>query len=114
MLTVYKKTALVVCLGFLTLITNAQLEITPQTNAQALAQRLVGDGITISNVTMTASPLATGYFKNIGGTQLGIDSGIVFSTGRVLSSGTLRGLNGLQSYIDYNRGTEVGNQTSNR
>ncbi|HEY0356126.1 MAG TPA: choice-of-anchor L domain-containing protein, partial [Flavisolibacter sp.] len=98
MLTVYKKTALVVCLGFLTLITNAQLEITPQTNAQALAQRLVGDGITISNVTMTASPLATGYFKNTGGTQLGIDSGIVFSTGRVLSSGTLRGLNGLQSY----------------
>ena len=73
--------------------THAQLQIVPQANAQALAQKLVGPGVTISNVTLTGSNLSTAFFHNLGGTALGLDSGIVLSTGRVLTDGA-NGLNG--------------------
>ena len=82
---------------FIGLGAQAQLQIVPQTQAQALAQKLVGGGVTISNVTMQASPLATGFFYNQGSTQIGLDSGIVLSTGRVLTGGGFTGLNGAQS-----------------
>lgn len=72
----------------------AQLQITPQTNAQALAQKLVGGGVTISNVSITGSSLSTAFFVNQGGTQLNIDSGIVLTTGRAQTSGSSYGLNG--------------------
>jgi gliding motility-associated-like protein len=72
----------------------AQLQIVSQTNAQNLAQKLVGDGVTISNVTLNANSLATGFFYNLGGTQIGLDSGIVLSSGRILTSGFNYGLNG--------------------
>jgi gliding motility-associated-like protein len=80
----------------------SQLQIVPQTVAQNLAQKLVGDGITISNVTMTASPLSTGFFYNQAGTQISLDSGIVLSTGRVLTSGTNFGINGPQGNLATN------------
>ncbi|MEI9955443.1 MAG: choice-of-anchor L domain-containing protein [Ferruginibacter sp.] len=70
----------------------AQLVITPQANAQALAQRLVGNGVNISNVVLNASFKSTGFFNNISGTNIGIDSGIVLTNG-VAKSG--RGVNGM-------------------
>src|SRR3954471_22480759 len=79
--------------------TYSQLQIVPQTNAQALAQKLVGGGVTISNVTLTGSSLSTAFFYNQGGTQLAMDSGIVLSTGRVLSAPGLPGLNGSASQL---------------
>ena len=97
--TALPKTTFVVFFVLAAFIGKTQLQITTQTNAQALAQRLVGDGITVSNVTITGSNLSTGYFKNVGGTQLGLDSGIVLSTGRVLTAGTLYGLNGPQTNL---------------
>ncbi|MFT3910525.1 MAG: choice-of-anchor L domain-containing protein [Ferruginibacter sp.] len=69
-------------------ICNAQLQITTQNNGQLLAQRLVGDGITISNVTLSADSISTGFFRNISGTQIGIDSGIVLTTGRAKTEST--------------------------
>ena len=84
----------------------AQLQVIPQINAQALAQKIVGNGVTISNVVLNASPLSTGFFYNRGGTQLGIDSGIVLSTGRVLSTGSFRGLDGPAT------GTNASNQVN--
>src|SRR5882757_328536 len=59
----------------------AQLKITSVPNAQALVQRLVGDGITISNISFTGNIDMTGYFNNISGTNIGIDSGIVLTNG---------------------------------
>jgi hypothetical protein len=45
-----------------------------------LAQRLVGPGVTVSNVTSTGSPLAAGEFT--GGTGIiGFESGIILSSG---------------------------------
>lgn len=96
MLTALKKTAFIGFFISVALFSKAQLVITPQSNAQALAQHLVGDGISISNVTITGSTNATGFFNNIGGTQIGIDSGIVLSTGHVLTSGFNTGLDGTQ------------------
>ncbi len=75
-------TALVVCNT-----ANAQLTILPQNNAQALAQKLVGDGVVISNVTLTSSTQATGFFWHESGTKIGLDSGIVLTNGRVNSQG---------------------------
>ena len=52
----------------------AQLVITNEPNAAALAQKLVGDGVTIANVTFTGNSLMAGHFKNLGLTNIGIDT----------------------------------------
>ncbi len=72
----------------------AQLQIVPQSNALALAQRLVGTGVVISNVNLIAAPSATGFFNNISGTSIGIDSGIVLTNGLAKSIGANWGLDG--------------------
>ncbi len=64
-------------------VSKAQLNIDPAGSAQELAQKLVGEGISISNVSFTgdASMLMAGHFKNQGGTNINLDSGIVLTTG---------------------------------
>lgn len=66
----------------------AQLQVTTNNSASALAQKLVGEGILISNATVTANPIATGFFKNMGNTNIGMDSGIILTNGRVKTIGT--------------------------
>lgn len=69
-------------------ITNAQLVITDEPSALALAQKLVGDGVIISNVSFTGNSLMAGKFKNLGGlTNINLDSGIVLTDGRAKSTG---------------------------
>lgn len=72
----------------------AQLQIVSQSNAQALAQRLVGTGVVISNVNLIAGTGSTGFFNNISGTSIGIDSGIVLTNGMAKSIGANWGLDG--------------------
>lgn len=74
--------------------TEAQLQIVSQSNGMALAQRLVGTGVVISNVNLIAAPSATGFFNNISGTSIGIDSGIVLTNGLAKSIGANWGLDG--------------------
>ena len=96
MITALKRTALACLLTFIALSGQSQLVITPSTNAQALAQKLVGDGITISNITITGTTgnnIPCGFFNHLGGTQLNLDSGIVLTTGGVITSGTTWGVN---------------------
>ncbi len=77
-----------------------------ESNAQALVQKLLGQGVTVSNISVTGSPLATGIFNNISGTNIGIDSGIVLSNGRAatdLLNPLARGMDGngvLQAYTN--------------
>ena len=47
-----------------------------------LAQKLVGNGIIISNVSFTGDIRMAGFFNNYSGTNIGIDSGIVLTSGR--------------------------------
>lgn len=63
-----------------------QLNITAMTTAQGLAQKLVGSGVTISNVVLTGVPESAGFFNNISGTQIGLDSGIVLTNGKAKSN----------------------------
>lgn len=72
----------------------AQLVITSQSNAQALAQKLVGNGVTISNAILTSAADATGFFNNVSGAKLNIDSGIVLTNGRAKTLGSDWGLDG--------------------
>jgi len=64
----------------------AQLQITTNTNAAALAQKLVGEGVVISNATITTNSISTGFFVNRSGTNIGMDSGIVLTNGRARSN----------------------------
>lgn len=84
---------------FYTLSANAQLNITPFTTGQALAQYLVGDGVQISNIQFTGDPQMAGFFKNISGTNIDIDSGIVLTTGRALTSAGGTGVSGSASSL---------------
>lgn len=83
----------------LSAISVAQLQITPHPNVQALAQRLVGDGVSISNVSFTGNSLMAAYFNNLGNNNISIDSGIVLTSGRAKTSGSNRGLDGNGSTV---------------
>lgn len=64
------------CLG-----ANAQLQVTAESNAQALVQKLLGAGVTVSNISLRGNPAMTGFFNNLAGTNIGLDSGIVLTNG---------------------------------
>jgi hypothetical protein len=55
------------------------------TTAQAMAQSLLGGGVTISNVVYTGAPNAAGLFSGGAGSEniIGFDSGIVMGSGSV-------------------------------
>jgi hypothetical protein len=76
------KIALVVIFLLAKINLSAQLQITAANTANELAQKLVGAGVTISNVSFTGNMQMTGFFNNNGGTNIGIDSGIALTSGR--------------------------------
>lgn len=65
------------------------MTITPMDSPEGLAEALVGDGVSIVNVSYTGSTVSSGYFS--GGTDagIGLESGIVLTTGDASSAGTL-------------------------
>jgi hypothetical protein len=86
-------------------LSHAQLQVTSESNAIALVQKLLGQGVTVSNISLRGSPLATGIFHNISGTQIGLDSGIVLTNGRAFtnpSNPLERGMDGDGATIAYN------------
>lgn len=62
----------------------AQVNITANQTAAYLAQRLAGPGITITNASLTCASGANGTFA-VQSSNLGLDSGIILSTGLVLN-----------------------------
>jgi len=78
---------------FTSLAASAQLQITNSANAQALAQKLVGSGVAISNISFTGTATSAGFFRNFGGNQINLDSGIVLTSGAAQTT-TVFGLNG--------------------
>ncbi|MCB9282851.1 MAG: HYR domain-containing protein [Lewinellaceae bacterium] len=72
----------------------AQIVISQNGNGLSLANSLAGSGATISNVTINAAPGSTGTFSNGNSTNLGLNSGVILTSGKValipgLASGTL-------------------------
>ncbi len=82
----YRKTTLLIIFSFLLITVKAQLNVQPATTAQALAQRLVGEGVTISNITFTGTLDMAGSFNAAANVGLGIDSGIVITNGRAATT----------------------------
>jgi gliding motility-associated-like protein len=76
------KIILVIFLLLLRTAGSGQLQVSSASNAVQLAQKLVGAGVTINHVSFTGDLRMTGFFNNIGGTNIGIDSGIVLTSGR--------------------------------
>ena len=93
----YRQIVPVLISIFLGLAANAQINVTPTQTANALAQKLVGQGITISNATLTCPAIANGIFKVVT-SNLGLDSGVILTSGRAATSGNSYGCNGPQVF----------------
>jgi gliding motility-associated-like protein len=71
---------------------NAQFAVTNNTNAASLAQKIVGPGITILNPVFKGSAISAGFFVD-GTGRLGIDSGIILTSGRASTFNNIKGAN---------------------
>jgi hypothetical protein len=71
--------ATVICLWAIQ--TNAQLQVNSSVTANALANQIVGTGVTISNVNLDCAPGAYGVFTNGNTTNIGLTNGILLTTG---------------------------------
>jgi len=76
-----KNTVFLLVLLLFTFHSKGQMTINNAPSALALAQKLVGDGISISNVTFSGNLLMTGIFNKTGAGQPMLDSGIVLTSG---------------------------------
>ena len=79
----------------------AQITVSGGQTASALAQKLAGQGVTITNATLHCASVANGFFNCVGGI-LGLDSGIVLTTGLAATSGTNYGINGYSAALASN------------
>jgi gliding motility-associated-like protein len=85
---------LIISILFFNLKTEAQLILnTTQTPQQLVNDVLLGAGVTAFNITFNGAPIAIGKFVSIG-TNIGLDSGIVMTTGTVLDQGASLGPSG--------------------
>lgn len=66
--------------------------------AQFLAQKIAGSGVTILNTVLTCPVWANGVFSVADG-AIGLDSGVVLTTGRAATSGTFYGINGSETAL---------------
>lgn len=72
----------------------AQLQVVSNNNATALAQKIAGEGVTISNAILSGGVNSRGFFINQGGTSIGLDSGVVLTSGRAKSAFGSAGIDG--------------------
>lgn len=106
-------------------VAHAQVAVTANQTAAALAQKLVGTGVIISNATMTCPVDANGIFVVTPtpptGTNIGLDSGIILTSGRAATVGASIGANSapaLFATTSWNAAgdadlTTIGGQTTN-
>lgn len=64
-----------------------QLVTTPQSAASLVQNTLLGPGVTVSNINYSGSAAAIGRFT-ANGTNLGINSGVVLTTGTIANNGS--------------------------
>jgi gliding motility-associated-like protein len=89
-----KLSLLLLSLFFIKGAVNAQLTSVNNTvSVFQMAQKLVGVGVNISNVTSNCDTISAGQFYATPNTVFGLDSGVVLSSGRVATSGAANGIN---------------------
>ncbi len=64
---------------------SAQLEVEVETNDSLLINKLIGKGVTISNIIRDCPDSAAGYF-NATNTELGLDSGVLLTSGNIVTA----------------------------
>ncbi len=74
-----------------------QIRIDAARTAAELSQKLTGQGVTVLNSTLTCAAVANGIFVT-GNSNLGLDSGIVLTTGRAATGGAY-GVNGYSAWL---------------
>ena len=79
-------------LSVFTNVSFAQLTVTDNQTAAALAANLTGAGVIVTNPTLNCAGVANGLFKGV--SNLGIDSGIVLTSGRAATGPGGTGVNG--------------------
>lgn len=83
----------------------SQINISAGQTAAALAKKLAGQGVVVTNPVLHCSNWANGFF-NVVNSNLGLDSGIVLTTGRAASSPGFYGVNGYSSGLaSFDNGT---------
>jgi hypothetical protein len=80
-----KKFTSTLIFACLSLFSQAQIITDTLNSADSLADILVGTGTNITNVTMTCGDSGVGYFLDGLSTNIGIDNGIVLTTGSCLT-----------------------------
>lgn len=84
---------------------SAQVTVTNSNNASFLAKKLIGPGVEVSNAAMLCNANQSGFFVSPS-SLLGMDSGIVLTTGLAATNTPYWGLNGPQSgFANQNQGT---------
>lgn len=84
---------------------NAQIAVSNTNNANQLAQKLVGPGVILSNAAVQCNANQSGIFV-VTAANLGIDSGIVLTTGLATTNIPNYGVNGAQvNFANANQGT---------
>ncbi|MFM2388258.1 MAG: hypothetical protein RL660_3015 [Bacteroidota bacterium] len=75
---------------------HAQINITTGVNATNLVQKLVGTGVTFSGATLTCNSSGSGTFTSTN-VALGLDSGVLLTTGYARNTGAFTGANNAAS-----------------
>ena len=85
----------------------AQINVFPNQTALALARKLAGPGVNISNTTLNCAGRANGIFT-VTSSNIGLDSGIVLTTGAAATQGSTYGVNGFSAYLASNKNNRPG------
>lgn len=80
------KTIFAILLFIFPFVSEGQLITNPSSPAGLVQNVLLGNGVTVSNITFNGSPISIGSFT-AAGTNLGLASGIVMTTGTILAGG---------------------------
>ena len=105
-----KKIYLLLFVTAVTLL-NAQITVTPGGAATALAQAIVGNGISVSNAVLNCGSVSYGLFGNgnIGSGNIGLANGVLLTTGRAVD---VPGTATTQINYDSNLGGYIGSNAS--
>lgn len=108
-----QRTALIAAFMVIGLVSRAQLTVTRETDLEALAAAITGPGVTILNPEINCGDSAYGEFSYTG-TQLGINDGVLLTTGWVDDAEGPNGYGGGQRYNSGTSGDAILNTVTGR
>lgn len=78
----YCKSFVIALICSVPFMTQAQLNVSSSASAQDLANAILGSGVSVSNVVLDCGPGGSGTFSNGGTTNIGLNEGILLTSGR--------------------------------